>query len=120
MLETIARSKEPISSYQIKKYMEGSGNAYVYDMIEELVPTKRSVGKYLFGWDDLPGTLEYRRKVFDKFDKMYDLNWLGRRKTYESQDTERLQYELLKFEKSNDNKFLTISHNSNQINILLS
>lgn len=120
MLEAIARSKEPISSHQIKKYMKGSGSTYVYDMIEELVPIKRSIGKYLFDWDDLPGTLECRRKVFDKFDKMCDLNWLGRRKTYESREAERLQFELLKFEKSDDNRSLTISYNSNQINILLS
>jgi hypothetical protein len=65
MLETIGRSKDAMSSYQIKNGLKGSGDTYVYDRIEELVPTRRSVGKYLFKWDDLPGTLEDRHKLFD-------------------------------------------------------
>jgi hypothetical protein len=51
---------------------------------------------------------------------MYDLKWLGTHRTYEDRELELLQYELLKFEKSDDNKFLTISHHSNQIGIGLS
>jgi hypothetical protein len=120
MLEIIGRSKDAISSYQIKNGLKGSGNTYIYDMVEELLPTKRSVGKYLFSWNDLPGTLEYRRKLFEKLDKIYGLKWLGSHKTYEDSERELLQYELLKFEKSDDNKLLTISHDSNQIDIGIS
>lgn len=100
--------------------MKGSGDTYVYDMIEELVPTRRNIDKYLFNWDDLPGTSESRRKLFDKLDKIYDLKWLGSRKTYESHQSGLLQYELLKFEKSDGNKYMTISHGSDQIGIELS
>jgi len=120
MLETIGRSKEPMSSYQIKKEMKGLGDAYVYDMIEELVPTRTGIGRYLFDWDDLPGNLLNQRKLFDKLDKIYDLKWLGSHKTYEDRESELLHYELLKFEKTDDNKFLTITHDSNQIGIALS
>jgi hypothetical protein len=106
LLENLGKSKQPMSSYQIKKEMGQLGSTYIYDMIDELAPTKSSIDTNLFSWNAIPGTKKDHHKIIKKLYKIYKLSWLKGDGSYE-------YYDNICFEKNNDSKIITIAYTSN-------
>jgi hypothetical protein len=104
LLEILGRSKEPLSSYQILKKMGDLQDKYVYEMLEELY--HRPVYP-CFIWDKIPDDKNERNKFIDILRDVFNLAWIKNQDSSCSNNYNNDDDML--FEKSRDNKVLTIS-----------
>jgi hypothetical protein len=105
LFEIVGRNKEPLSSYQILKKMGDVQDKYVYEMLEELY--HRPVYPY-FRWNKIPDDKNEKNKFIDILREVFNLTWIKKQDSSSSENYNN-DDDIL-FEKSRDNKVLTISH----------
>lgn len=105
LLETIGKNKEPLSSYQIAKRMGNLQDKYVYAMLKELVPQEEYPS---FRWNEIPDDDYEKSKFVDIVTDIFGLTWIKEVRKRRHVD-ENNEDNYIDFEKSVDNRALTIS-----------
>lgn len=93
MLRRIGLSNKALSSYEIKKEMEKYGSSesqtpYVYEMIKNLYPLRRSQYLLLVRLDRIPGSIEDESQLLSALDRHFDLNLKRDEKNITFENTE--------------------------------
>jgi hypothetical protein len=116
MLRRIALSTKPLSSYLVKKEMEKYGSPesqtpYVYEMIKNLCPRRRSQFLPLYRLDRIPGDSEDEYMLISILDKYFHLSLKHNKKDIEF---EKIDYSLIIKDKRR-NIMITIEKNADVI-----
>lgn len=112
LFHIIGMSEKPVSISQIISKIGNPKDKYIYDMVKRLIPSRYDL-LFLFRWDKIPEDKQYNCRLAKQLDYIFVLKW-----TLKEVDEEYVSSNVI-FEKSNEDKILTISHGQGKITIEL-